>query len=131
MKKLLLSLSAVALASTAMADIQDPALNDQGPSRKLGRGISNIAFGVTELPMCIFQINDREGNAAAWSYGVVRGVGRTFARIGAGVYEFVTFPIPSVKGSYRPVLKSNIPWINGGYEEFPPELGWNVRKRYN
>lgn len=131
MKKLLLSLTAVTLASTALADIQDPPMNEQGPTRKLGRAISNILFGVTELPQSFTQMNDREGNAAAWSYGVVRGVGRTAARIGSGVYEFVTFPFPTNRGSYRPVLKSNIPWIHGGYEEFPPELGWNTRKRYN
>jgi putative exosortase-associated protein (TIGR04073 family) len=131
MKKLLLSLTAAALASTAMADIQDPPMNDQGPTRKLGRAIGNMVFGITEFPVTLCQINDREGNSAAGSYGVVRGVGRVFARFGAGVYEFVTFPFPTTRGSYRPVLKSNIPWIHGGYEEFPPELGWNSRKRYN
>jgi putative exosortase-associated protein (TIGR04073 family) len=131
MKKLLLSLTALTLASTAFADIQDPPMNDQGPTRKLSRGISNVLFGITELPQCINQINDREGNAAAASYGVVRGVTRTAVRIGAGVYEIVTFPFPTNRSSYRPALKSNIPWIHGGYEEFPPELGWNTRKRYN
>lgn len=131
MKKLLLSLTTVVLASTALADIQDPPMNDQGPTRKLGRAISNIAFGITELPTSIANMNDREGNAAAASYGVVRGVARSIVRIGSGVYEFVTFPFPTTRGSFRPVLKSNIPWIHGGYEEFPPELGWNARKRYN
>ncbi len=131
MKKLLLSLTTVVLASTALADIQDPPMNDQGPTRKLGRGISNVVFGITELPQSIANMNDREGNAAAASYGVVRGIGRTFARIRSGVYEIVTFPFPTTRGSFRPALKSNIPWIHGGYEEFPPELGWNARKRYN
>lgn len=131
MKKLLLSLTAITLATTAFADIQDPPMNEQGPTRKLGRAISNMAFGITELPVTLCQINDREGNSAAAGYGLVRGVGRSIARIGAGVWEFVTFPFPTNKGSYRPALKSNIPWIHGGYEEFPPELGWNARKRYN
>jgi len=131
MKKLLLSLTTLALAGTALADIQDPPMNDQGPTRKLGRGLSNIAFGFMEVPQCIAQINDREGNSAWISYGIVRGVGRMFARIGAGIYEVATFPVPSHRGSFQPVLKSNIPWIHGGYEEFPPELGWNTRKRYN
>jgi hypothetical protein len=76
-------------------------------------------------------MNDREGNSAAWGYGVLRGVTRSAVRIGSGVWEVATFPLPTHRGSYRPVLRSNIPWIHGGYEEFPPELGWNTRKRYN
>ncbi len=131
MKKLLLSLTTLALAGTALADIQDPPMNDQGPTRKLSRGAANIAFGWLEVPQCIAQINDREGNAAAFSYGIIRGVGRTLARVGTGIYEVATFPFPTHRSSYHPVLPSVIPWIHGGYEEFPPELGWNTRKRYN
>lgn len=131
MKKLLLSLTTLALAGTALADIQDPPMNDQGPTRKLARGAANIAFGWLEIPQCVAQINDREGNSAAFSYGLARGVGRFFARLGSGIYEVATFPFPTHRGSFQPVLKSNIPWIHGGYEEFPPELGWNTRKRYN
>lgn len=131
MKKLLLSLTTLALAGTALADIQDPPMNDQGPTRKLSRGAANIAFGWLEVPQTLAQINDREGNVAAFSYGLVRGVGRTLGRVFSGIYEVATFPFPTHRGSFRPVLKSNIPWIHGGYEEFPPELGWNTRKRYN
>ncbi len=117
--------------TAAFADIQDPPINDQGPTRKLGRGLSNIFFGMTEVPNTIAMINNREGNAAAASYGVVKGFGRWFFRFGAGWYEFLTFPIPTYKGSYRPFYRPNIPWIHGGWEEFPPELGWDSRKNYN
>ena len=129
--KTLLSLFALSiLSASALADIQDPPMNDQGPTRKLGRGLSNLMFGITEIPHTIAQINDREGNAAAASYGVVKGFGRFFQRFHYGVYELFTFPFPTVKGSYRPPYKSNIPWIHGGYEEFPPELGFNTKFRY-
>ena len=129
--KILLSLALLSmLPVAALADIHDPPMNDQGPTRKLGRGISNIAFGATEISSVICEINEREGNAAAWSYGVVRGVGRFFARLGYGVYEVVTFPFPTTRGSYKQPYKSNIPWIHGGYEEFPPELGFHTRYRY-
>ena len=74
-------------AATAFADIQCPPASDYGPTRKLGRGIANIAFGVAEIPDQIWAVNYTEGNSAAFSYGVVRGVGRAFARIGYGVYE--------------------------------------------
>ena len=130
MKKAL-TFSLVALLSlSAFADLQSPPMIDQGPTRKLSRGISNIAFGITELPQSIAMINEREGNSAAASYGVVKGIGRTFARIGAGVYEVATFACPTYRGSYRPILPPNIPWIHSGYEEFPPELGWDSRLQY-
>lgn len=126
----LLSLTLTVLAGTAMADIQDPPMNDQGPLRKLSRGVSNVLFGGTEFFVSMDQINTRHGNSGEWSYGLLRGVDRTAKRITAGVYEIFTFPFPTTKLSYRPPYKSNIPWIHSGFEEFPPELGWNTRRRY-
>ncbi len=125
------SLLALAVtASIAFADIQQPPASDYGPTRKLGRGIANIAYGPSEILDSIFSVNYQEGNSAAWSYGLVRGVGRTFARLGYGVYEVATFPFPTVRGSYRPPYRSDIPWINSGYQEFPPELGFDTRYSY-
>lgn len=132
MKKFLLSLSLVPLlAASAFADIQDPPMNDQGPTRKLGRAFSNILFGITEIPATVVKINEREGNTAAASYGVVKGVGRVFYRLHKGIYELFTFPFPTQLGSYRPPYKSNVPWIHGGFEEFPPELGFETKYRYS
>lgn len=105
-------------------------MNDRGPTRKLGRAIGNILFGASELPNTIAATNTLEGNASAWSYGVIKGFGRSITRIGSGVYEFVTFPFPTHKASFRSPLRSKIPWINGGYDEMPPELGWESRRRY-
>ena len=106
-------------------------MNDFGPTRKLGRALSNIAFGATEIFQNPSEINEREGSSAAASYGVVKGVGRFFARFGFGVYELATFPFPTTRSSYRPPYRrANIPWIHGGYEEFPPELGFETRYRY-
>jgi putative exosortase-associated protein (TIGR04073 family) len=130
MKTLLSVLSLVSLSAVAFADIQDPPMNDQGPTRKLSRGLANIAFGATELVQNPMEINEREGNAAAFTYGVVKGIGRFFFRIGAGVYEVTTFPFPTTKESYRPPYKMDPPWIHGGYEEFPPELGFESRFNY-
>lgn len=129
--KTLLSICIPALLSvSALADIHDPSMNDYGPTRKLGRGLANITFASTELILNPAVINDREGNSAGWSYGVVKGFGRFFYRMGFGVYEVATHPFATYKGSYRPPYKSNIPWIHGGYEEFPPELGFESRYRY-
>ena len=129
--KTLLSLVLLSMLTVAVkADIQDPPANDFGPTRKLGRGLANLMFGFSELSEQPNLMNEREGNSAAWSYGIVQGVGRFLARIHYGVYEVVTFPFPTTMGSYRPPYKSNVPWIHGGYEEFPPELGNKTRYRY-
>jgi putative exosortase-associated protein (TIGR04073 family) len=123
MKALLTAALVAGFATACCADIQDPPSNDYGPTRKLGRGLSNMVFGWSEIPVTIAKINKDEGNSAAAGYGVVRGVGRGFARFGAGLCEVLLWPIPVYRGTYLPILPSDIPWIHGGYQEFPPELG--------
>jgi putative exosortase-associated protein (TIGR04073 family) len=123
MKLLLVTLLSACFAAASLADIQDPPAADYGPTRKLGRGLANMAFGWAEIPATIGKINTEEGNAAAAGYGVVKGTGRAFVRFGVGFYEALLWPIPIYKGAYYPVLRSDIPWIHRGYSEFPPELG--------
>jgi putative exosortase-associated protein (TIGR04073 family) len=130
MKTLLAALALIGFISTSFADIQDPPSNEYGPTRKLGRGVSNMLFGWSELPTTIAKVNDTEGNSAAGGYGVVRGVGRSFMRFHAGLFEVLTWPIPVVRGTYFPVLPSDIPHIHGGYPEFPPELGFESKYPY-
>jgi putative exosortase-associated protein (TIGR04073 family) len=120
----------IAIATTALADIQDPPGNDYGPTRKLGRGVGNFLFASTELPNSICNVNRTEGNSAAASYGVTRGLGRSTARHFTGLYEIFTFAAPTHHNSYRPVLPNDIPWIHGGYSEFPPELGFESKHVY-
>ena len=122
--KTLLVLAAVAgLASGALADIQDPPSNDYGPTRKLGRGISNFVIAPTEFFVTVNQVNQTEGNSAGAGYGVWRGLGRTAARHVAGLIEILTFPFPISRGTYYPILRPDIPYIHAGYAEFPPEVG--------
>ena len=129
--KTLLSLVIVSiLGATALADIQDPPGNDYGPTRKLGRALGNILYSPAEFVHTPTAMNEREGNDAAWSYGGVKAIGRFFFRVGIGVYELFTFPFPTYRGSYRPPYQLEVPWIHGGYEEFPPELGNESRFRY-
>lgn len=118
------------LTTNLLGDIQDPPGNDYGPTRKLGRGLSNLVFGGTEIPVAIAQINAREGNAAAAAYGVIRGTGRAFARMGAGLYEVLLWPFPVNRGAFLPVLPIDIPWSQRGYCEFPPEPGNETKYRY-
>jgi putative exosortase-associated protein (TIGR04073 family) len=123
MKTLLSAALVLGFATFSLADIQDPSSNDYGPTRKLGRGLSNLVFGIAELPSTIAKINEREGNSAAAGYGVVRGVGRSYMRFQAGLVEIFTFPFPVNRGTYSPLLPPEIPYIHAGYQEFPPELG--------
>jgi putative exosortase-associated protein (TIGR04073 family) len=123
MKNLLVLAFVLAFAAVATADIQDPPSNDYGPTRKLGRGLSNFFLAPAEIPVTIAKINKDEGNAAAAGYGVVRGLGRSATRHIAGFLEIVTWPFPAWRQSYYPLLPSDIPWIHAGYPEFPPELG--------
>jgi len=122
--KTILPLAAIAgLASLAFADIQDPPGNDYGPTRKLGRGLSNLVFAPTDFFVTVNQVNQTEGNSAGAGYGVVRGLGRSAARHVAGLIEILTFPFPIHRGSYYPLLAPDIPYIHAGYPEFPPEVG--------
>ena len=76
-----------------------------GPDQKLGRGLSNTAELVRwgELRHSVEEnsILQRPGYGY---YGVVNGVEKSFTRAGVGLYEVVTFPIPS----YNPVLTKYI-----------------------
>jgi putative exosortase-associated protein (TIGR04073 family) len=130
MKKLVLLLLLGALAPLARADIQDPPSNDYGPTRKLGRGISNFFLAPAEITTTIASINTQEGNSAAAGYGVIRAIGRTAVRHGAGFLEIITFATPVWRSSYYPLLPSDIPYIHAGYSEFPPELGNESKYKY-
>ena len=131
MKTCLVALLTLALTHVAAGDIHDPPGNDYGPTRKLGRGIANVLYGWSEIPYQIQYINEREGNSAGASYGVVRGVGRSVARLGVGIYEILFWPIPAWRDAYYPVLPSDVHYIHAGYSEFPPELGSESKYPYS
>lgn len=130
MKALLCPLLTIMLATAAFADIQAPPASDYGPTRKLARGLANIAFGVTEIPHQLDVSNGLEGNATGFSLGFIRGTGRMLARLGFGIYEVVLFPFPTHNRGYYPPYQSDIPWIHSGFSEFPPELGFETRYDY-
>lgn len=132
-KILPLALASVLLAGSVSlhADIQAPPQSDQGPTRKLGRGLGNILYGSTEVWESMSDVNYADGNSAAFSYGLVRGLGRTFARLGYGIFETATFPFPTNHGTYQPPYRNNIQWLNSGYSEFPPEVGFETKYDYS
>ena len=138
MKRLLLSSILLALAGTTYADIQAPPASEYTATRKLGRAISNLLFAVEEIPTTMIRWNSAEGDYAGFSVGIVDGVSRTFARMGYGFYELVTFWAPTYKCTYRPPyqgscgrsgLKEYNTW--SGFSEFPEELGFQSKYDYS
>ena len=123
MKKLVVISLLLGLVGSSLGDIQDPPSNDYGPTRKLGRGLSNFFIAPAEVFVTVTTINTYDGNSAAAGYGVGRGVGRSATRHVAGLLEILTFPFPAWRESYYPMLPPDIPYIHAGYSEFPPELG--------
>ncbi len=125
------------MGGMAYADIQAPPASEYTATRKLGRAISNIVFGVEEIPTSIIRWNEEEGNFAT-PVGVVDGVTRTIERMGYGIYELVTFYAPTYKCTFRPPyqgtcgrsgLKEYNVW--SGFSEFPEELGFQSKYDYS
>jgi putative exosortase-associated protein (TIGR04073 family) len=117
------------LAGVLRADIQDPPSNDYGPTRKLGRGLSNFFLAPAEAPVTLFKVIKDEGDNAI-GYAAVRGAGRVAARHFAGILEIITFPFPVWRDSYYPLLPDETRYIHAGYSEFPPEIGNNSKYPY-
>src|SRR6266567_4715234 len=123
MRNLFAAALVLAFSGSCLGDIQDPPANDYGPTRKLGRGLSNFFLAPAEITVNVAKISKDEGNAAGAGYGVVRGVGRSATRHVAGLIEILLWPFPAWRESYYPILPPDIPYIHAGYAEFPPELG--------
>lgn len=67
---------------------------DTDPPRKLGRGVSNLLTGITEIPKSIYAVDKSHGGVAAFTWGTAMGVKRFFIRETVGIYEILTFPAP-------------------------------------
>lgn len=63
-------------------------------ARKLGRGVANVGFGVFEIPIKVWDMNQEDGGIAALTAGVFQGLGYFIAREFVGVAEIITFPLP-------------------------------------
>lgn len=64
-------------------------------ARKLGRGLSNIFFGVLEIPKNMMDINRQYGGAAGVSWGAFRGIYRFYVRAKTGAGEVRHFMEPT------------------------------------
>lgn len=132
MKKLLaIATTFAAISAVAVADIHAPPASTYTSSRKLGRAISNIAFGFIEIPEQLVRKNEQYGRKGGASYGFVDGTSRGMRRLGYGFYELFTFTCPTYRGTFKPPyercgednrIEMN---VHDGLSEFPPELGFD------
>jgi putative exosortase-associated protein (TIGR04073 family) len=76
------------------------------PIHRLGRGFSNLVFGVWEIPQNMMDVTADQGPAAGASYGLFRGLGRFIVREVTGVWEIVSFP----KGG-EAIIEPEYPWM--------------------
>jgi len=113
MKAKLLSVLLLTLFTATVRADNDEAPKGQNALRKLGRGFSNLLFGIVEVPNQVTKATAERGGASGVTYGVGKGLFRWIGRELVGVYEIVTFPIPLPKG-YQPVMKPE--WPNEDYE---------------
>ena len=76
--------------------------------RRFGRGLSNLVWGWTDVPLTMHQEDTMNGPASALTYGIVKGVAKLVSRTAVGVYEagFFYLPFPD---AYWPILKPEFP----------------------
>lgn len=85
----------LALSGIAAQTVQAGGSPGNHRLRKLGRGLSNIATGVLEIPRNVRAVQVEQGDMAAVTYGTARGLWRTGVRSVVGVVEVITFPVPT------------------------------------
>lgn len=63
--------------------------------RKLASGLGNVATSVGEIPKNIIIVNNETNFAYAFSGGLIKGLLNMTGRIGVGVLDLLTAPIPT------------------------------------
>ncbi len=78
-----------------------------GPEHKLARGLDNtfelVRWG--DMRRSVEQSAVFSAPDVSYSYGLIHGFDQSICRAGLGIYEVVTFPIPS----YNPIFTSKVP----------------------
>ena len=80
-----------------------------GPEKKFGRGINNIyePIRLAEMRRSIEQTSYENPATANYHTGVIRGLNRTLARTGVGIYEIITAPFPPYDPVFMDYLSPN------------------------
>ncbi|MFH1799898.1 MAG: exosortase system-associated protein, TIGR04073 family [Candidatus Omnitrophota bacterium] len=76
---------------------------EDNPASKLGRGITNVVLSPGEYVVQTAKLMETHDPLTAYFGGVLQGTCKMVERIGGGIYEIVTFPVPIPK-KYRPLM---------------------------
>jgi len=68
---------------------------DKTPINKLGRGVANITTFYLEVPASMFRVSKEKGELVGFTLGFFQGTLTSLLRLTAGLYDTVTFVIPS------------------------------------
>ncbi len=81
----------------------------QDPLPKAGRGAVNVLTSWIELPKQMHLGRQEEHPIIGIGQGLFRGTSLALLRIGVGLYEALTFPIPYPRGFASPYLSLQLP----------------------
>lgn len=89
------------LAQNLQAD--DVFYVNENPATKFGRGLVNVIASPGEYIVQTAKLMETHDPFTAYFGGILQGTWRMVERIGGGVYELVTFPIPLPR-KYEPLM---------------------------
>lgn len=85
----------------------------QDPIHKMGRGVVNVLTGWIEIPKHIHQGAQEDNPVVGLGRGLCKGTSLAALRVGVGLYETLTFPLPYPKdyaSPYEPMAISDYAW---------------------
>ncbi|MBI5685062.1 MAG: exosortase system-associated protein, TIGR04073 family [Verrucomicrobia bacterium] len=107
----------VVVAAAALVCFSSPNASAETMWDKLKRGFVNTVSGCVEIPGCIYDVCNREGGLVGSTWGTVKGVGLAPVRTMVGIFEIITFPIPT--NDYQPVMNPTTPYDYFSEEDKP------------
>jgi len=76
---------------------KEPLYTEDNPASKLGRGVTNVVFSPGEYIVQTAKLMENHDPVTAYFGGIFQGAWHMVERIGGGIYEIVTFPVPVPK----------------------------------
>ena len=74
-------------------------------SEKFTRGVCNVATGLLEIPNQIGKRSEKDGALSGMTLGLAEGFGAAIVRMGAGIWDAVTWPGSFIIPDYKPVIE--------------------------
>lgn len=96
----LVLIALLALPGSAMA---------QDPIHKFGRGIVNVLTSWIEIPKQVHMGSRQDNPITGTISGLGKGIANAILRLGVGLYEAVSCPIPYPKGYVSPYEGMRLP----------------------